>query len=98
MVLMYEFRENFSYMGPSCGDKPTLAKVGEVSINQVISANGARIPSFENSQKNFKVGRVVIVPKNQELDQDFVNYVDLYKYALPAAWEHATSYKSQIIY
>jgi len=97
VMKIYEFQEE-SVFGPYC-DYPNLnhTRTRELSIEQLISANGERIPSYENSQKKFKIGWAIVVPKNLDLDENFIDYVKLYENALPEAWEHATSNKSHIV-
>ena len=62
----------------------------------MIKTDGERIPSYENSQKDFRVAFVVVVPAGDIIDPAFVEYVNLYKQALPQAWSDSTSQKSRI--
>ncbi|MFH1175507.1 MAG: hypothetical protein V1698_02180, partial [bacterium] len=88
----------FNTWGPSCDSSYKFLGTRTVTIDDIIKANGSRIPSYENSQKDFRVAFVILSEKNEDVPQGFIDYVKLYKQALPAAWEEATDGKSHITY
>lgn len=82
---------------PVCGKYQTI-NAYTMAIENIIESNGARIPSYADSQKNLRVAFVVLTPKGESAEQGFVDYIKLYKQALPSAWEEATGGKSHIIF
>lgn len=91
---------NYAYLGPQCSDNPVPVFTGSrnVSIQDIINANGIRVPSFATSQKEFRVAFVVVAPDGQAVDQKFVDYVKVYAQALSPAWAQATNNLSSITF
>ena len=94
-VYLYEPKETPNR--PVCGKYQTI-NTYMMTIENIIQINGVRIPSYENSQKNFRIVFVVVTPKGEKVEQEFIDYVKLYKQALPDAWGKATDQNSHIIY
>ena len=95
-INVYDYSGEQFFAGPSCYLNPVWTTTRQISINNIITANGARIPSYKDSQKNFKAMFVIIVPFNKSLDDKYVQYVEKWREALPKAWAEATDHKSTI--
>lgn len=84
------------YDGPNSNGPPNFTTIEEITIQDIIEENGERLPSFKDSQKEFDVLFLIVMDENQEIDEEFVNYVKEYKENLPEAWSKATDGKSSI--
>jgi hypothetical protein len=67
-----------------------------ITIQDIINANGTRIPSCEKSRKNFSIKFIIAAEKGESVPLGFIEYVKKYMEALPEAWNRLTSYKSNI--
>lgn len=54
---------NLAYGNTISGSQRTI------TIDHIIAAEGPRIPSFENSQKDFNVGFILLVPANESVEE-----------------------------
>ena len=100
-IKIHDFEEkpgdyNYNKRGPYCGQEHNFTGTREVSIQDIISANGERVPSYQESQKDFNVAFVVIVPYGEALDEGFIDYLDLYKNEISEAWATATNNRSAL--
>jgi hypothetical protein len=92
-ISIHESKENPTYY--DCGKNKEI-NTYTMTIEDIIRVNGIKVPSYEDSQKDFNVAFVIIAPKGDIVEQGFIDYVNIYKQALPAAWEKATDQTSHV--
>lgn len=86
-----EGNDYYNTWGPSCGEDHKFTNTREVTIKDIITKNGVRIPDYTQSQKDFTISFVVVVPYDSEVNQGFVDYIGKYMNATPAAWLDMTN-------
>lgn len=93
-VYLHEFQasdnENYNTWGPTCQDDPTFLGTKEITIQDIIEANGERVPDYASSQKDFVFRYVIVVPYDAAIDPGFSEYVHLYLSATPSGWSQVT--------
>ena len=82
-IQVHEFEKKegndvYNDWGPSCQDEHKFTVSYNVSIQDIISNNGVRIPSSVQSKKDFNVGFVNIIPYNGEVDYEYIKYLKEY--------------------
>lgn len=92
----YPDNELYNIWGPPCFEDPTFTDTRIVTIEDIQSNNGIREPSYKNSQKEFNYAFIYVMPFGESIDEDFLNYINLYDNALPEAWKVVTKDKSII--
>ena len=69
-----------------------------ISVNDIIAQYGARTPSYQNSQKNFKMAYILLTKKGETLEQygADLNNVNTVAKDFPAEWNLVTNGRSTI--
>ena len=91
---------NYLIEGPTCyaNPAPIFNSTKEISIKDIILVNGERVPPYQDSQKDFKVSFVIVVPYGETINKSHIDLVKYYRDNLPEAWSKATSSRSTISY
>ncbi|MBU3907300.1 MAG: hypothetical protein KKA64_03545 [Nanoarchaeota archaeon] len=93
-IFLHKFQEsndeNYNTWGPSCYDSPNFTETETIAIQDIIDANGERVPSYELSKKDFVFRYVVILPYGSNIDSNFIDYVNLYVSETPQGWSKVT--------
>ena len=102
-IYVHNFEEkldntHYNLWGPACDEEHNFTKTRKVTINDIIAVNSEREPDYSESQKRFQIGFVVLVPYNQEIDYNFVNYISKYKMDFPRVWNEVTNWKSEMFF
>jgi uncharacterized repeat protein (TIGR02543 family) len=87
----------YNMWGPGCGDAHQFTGTRTITIQDIISTNGERNPTYIQSKKDFRIAFIVVTAKGEAVSQGFIDYVRAYSDALPAAWSQVTSGKSTMI-
>jgi hypothetical protein len=100
-ISVHEFEEKpdnptFNTWGPNCGEEHKFTETKTITIQDIIRTNGKRVPSYKESQKDFRIAFVILTPKDTDVPSGFTEYINKYKEALPGAWSQATVGKSSI--
>jgi len=93
----YEAYDHYGGFAPGCFQEVTFTNTREVTIDDIIAANGLRIPSVAESQKVFSSQFVVVIPKDVEPVDGFLEFVEQHRQILPDAWFDATGGRSEMI-
>ena len=101
-VKVYNFNEIegdtlYNDFGPFCHQEPAFIGSRELSIQDIIIFNGTRVPPYAESQKDFRIGFVIIVPSGQTIDSNFIDAVKIIGGLFQQDWAKATGYRSKII-
>ncbi|MDB4940450.1 MAG: hypothetical protein JWO40_875 [Candidatus Doudnabacteria bacterium] len=88
----------YNTWGPNCDQPADFLSTNTITIQDVVKKVGDRVPTVSDSQKNFKVGFVILAPKGQSVPPNFIEYVKKYQSALPGDWNQATEGLSTISY
>jgi hypothetical protein len=88
----------YNMWGPACGDDHHFIETRTITIQDIINTNGIRNPSYEQSQKDFRIAFIIVTAKGEAVPSGFIDYVKKYRDALPKAWFNLTSGKSTIGY
>ncbi len=93
-IYLHKFQESdndaYNIWGPTCYGNPNFTETEEITIQDIIDANGERVPNYESSQKDFVFKYVVVVPYDTGIDPNFINYVNLYLAETPSGWSKVT--------
>jgi len=101
-IFVHEFEKKsssdwfYNLWGPQCEQTHKFTKTKTLTIEDIISANGIRNPSYKESQKNFRIAFVIVSDKGSVVPSGFIDYVKKYADALPKAWGEMTGGKSQM--
>lgn len=101
-IYVHDFKERpgdfyYNTWGPRCeDDEYEFLRTRTVTIYDIIKANGKRNPSYEESQKDFRVAFVILTEHGADAPPEFIDYINKYKEALPGAWNQVTAGKSTI--
>lgn len=68
----------------------------KVSVNDIIAKNGERNPSYQNSQKNFRMAYILLSKKNKTPAQYQLNAINYIAQNYPSEWNYLTHGKSTI--
>ena len=96
---IHEFPEKpgddiYNLVGPQCNAESPFTNTKKISIQEIVDVNGRRIPSYGESQKDFKVAFIIVVSFGQQVEDGFVDAVRQVGEVFPQAWTEATSYRS----
>ncbi len=102
-IYLHEFNPKpgdayFNTWGPNCSQPNLFTGTKAITIQDIINANGVRLPSYADSQKNFSVAFVILDDYNTDAPQSFIDYVNEYERDLPEAWRKATDGNSSITF
>ena len=89
--------DHYNMWGPACGDTHQFIETRTITIQDIINANGARNPSYEQSKKDFRTAFIIVTAKGEAVPTGFIDYVRKYRDALPGAWSQITSGKSSMV-
>jgi len=89
--------DHYNMWGPACGDTHQFIETRTITIQDIINANGARNPSYEQSKKDFRTAFIIVTAKGEAVPTGFIDYVRKYRDALPGAWSQTTSGKSSMV-
>lgn len=99
-VYVHEFEEyedcDYNLIGPFCLDEPNFINNVTVTIDDIINDYGERNPSYEISQKNFRVLFVVVTENEEDATPDFLEYINQIRLSFPVLWNNATLGISEI--
>jgi len=88
--------DHYNLWGPSCTETHQFTGTRVMSIQDIANINGERIPSYNESQKDFSMAFVILTDKDTVVPQEFIDYVNQIKQKLPEAWNLATDGYSKI--
>lgn len=80
--------DHYNLWGPMCEEDHEFTSTRKVTIDDIIQANGPRSPAQE--QRQYRIGIVVPVAYDDEVDDTFVEYLTPYSQDIPALWRSAT--------
>lgn len=67
-----------------------------IKMSDIVAKYGAREPSYQNSQKNFKMAYILLIRKNENNYQPFLQVVGWIAKNFPVEWSYITYGKSRI--
>lgn len=85
--------------GPYCSEVNLFQFIGtkEVTIDEIISVNGPRIPAYPDIQKDFRIKFVVLAGYDQMTDMSFIEHLKETFLPFTITWSELTSRKSKIV-
>jgi hypothetical protein len=86
----------FSSLGPACFQAPTFTGERFLTIEEFVKINGPRLPTVANSQKEFNILPVIVVPYNVAPDMAFSDFTRDMLDTLEPAWAAATGGRSHV--
>ncbi|MEK7564487.1 MAG: hypothetical protein AAB510_02880, partial [Patescibacteria group bacterium] len=88
---------NYPY-GPQCDEPTNFLGIKTYTINDIIKLAGSdRMPTYPNTQKDFKIGYIFVVPANETPSAISINFASNVVNQLPKFWSDLTGNLSQLI-
>ena len=81
---------------PDCHQEHVFTGTTQVTIKDVINANGPRVPDVSHSPKNFKIGIIIAVPYNSTTDEGFKEYSYKFANLIYQEWPIVTDHLSTL--
>jgi hypothetical protein len=82
--------EYYAYYGTSKDYTITVVpEVIEVTVDDVIAAEGPRVPSYEDSPRSFRVGVMYLVMARDTIDEETLGEIEDLRDTLVGGWEEA---------
>ncbi len=88
---------DYNYGQPQCGEATNFTGTKTYTIDDIITLAGRdRTPSYPNTQRDFKVGYVVLVPADENISSNSMTFATDIVSQFPQFWSNLTSNLSHI--
>ena len=88
----------YPYGQPPCNEATNFVGTKTYTIDEIIALAGKdRVPAYPNTQKDFKVGYIIIVPANESLSSGSMQFATDIINQLPQFWANLTNNLSKLI-
>jgi hypothetical protein len=95
-IKVFDYEGEQYFAGPGPHTNPVWTEIREVSIEDIIEANGERIPSYKDSQKDFSAVFVVVVPYGEKIPEGYLDYVEKFRALTSKMWYEKTGFRSKM--